>query len=223
MFSGKLHPETTAQLIDRVKQLGLTLSEEEAALFVMHTAKDTLSKTYKTDPDTHPQFLQERYKIVSRSRFLSDLKTNPHLNLAQLAPELDAISLWVTQEITKRMRLKQGQFVEVVTKVVTSTTTLDEIPRHIAIAKDINQCWTESSIRDRKAVRIHHDGRIEQLNLPKKVRTKGPCKGPGCDKSADRYHCGRCGVYGAHYCSRECQKRHWPTHKKVCGKQRVNQ
>ena len=41
------------------------------------------------------------------------------------------------------------------------------------------------------------------------------CDNPGCDKPGSK-KCARCGMVS--YCGRDCQQKHWKTHKKVCGK-----
>jgi hypothetical protein len=51
-------------------------------------------------------------------------------------------------------------------------------------------------------------------NLP----NTGPCCGPGCGMIVPKTELMKCsGCQVSEYCSRDCQKTHWKTHKEVCG------
>ncbi len=58
---------------------------------------------------------------------------------------------------------------------------------------------------------------VLRLNTGEGENNIGGLKCGGCGKTATTLStCGRC--MKTRYCGRECQKKHWPTHKKFCGK-----
>ena len=60
----------------------------------------------------------------------------------------------------------------------------------------------------------------EKYKEVKSMTRTGLCRNPECLSAVERskmLSCARCG--NSNYCSRKCQKAHWPDHKECCGKQ----